>query len=102
MGIMLAANLSMQQGWLSKADVTQIETLITEAGLPTRLPAQMNYQRFMDLMAVDKKVMAGKLRLVLLRAIGQAVVTDEFDPLLLKQTIKAYCANHNKVSECRH
>lgn len=102
MGMMLAANLSMQQGWLSKTELTQIETLIAEAGLPTRLPAQMNYQRFMDLMAVDKKVMAGKLRLILLRAIGQAIVTDEFDPLLLKQTIKAYRAKNNKVSECHH
>lgn len=102
MGMMLAANLSMQQGWLSKAELTQIETLLYETGLPAQLPARMNYQRFMDLMAVDKKVMAGKLRLVLLRAIGQAVVTDEFDPLLLKQTLETYRAKDNKVSECRH
>jgi 3-dehydroquinate synthase len=42
------------------------------------------------LMAVDKKVIAGRLRLVLLKEIGQAVVTDNFEPSLLEATLKSY------------
>ena len=45
--------------------------------------------RFLDLMAVDKKVRGGRLRLVLLRDIGEAVLTDEFDPGLLRATLEA-------------
>jgi 3-dehydroquinate synthase len=39
-------------------------------------------------MSVDKKVQAGKLRLILLEAIGTAVVTGHFDIAALQQTIE--------------
>ena len=42
-----------------------------------------------DLMAVDKKVLDGGLRLVLLKAIGEAVVTGEFDDARLDATLQA-------------
>ena len=60
-----------------------------EAGLPTEPPATMSEQQFMDLMAVDKKVVDGGLRLVLLKRIGEAFVTGEFQPDLLSQTLTA-------------
>jgi 3-dehydroquinate synthase len=47
--------------------------------LPVRPPQGLGTARFLELMAVDKKVLDGRLRLVLLKAIGQAVVTDDFD-----------------------
>ena len=47
----------------------------------------MDEERFLQLMAVDKKVLDGGLRLVLLKGIGDAVVTGEFDPDLLSQTL---------------
>ena len=49
----------------------------------------MSADRFLDLMAVDKKVMGGSLRLVLLKAIGQAIVTSEFDHQLLGELLKS-------------
>ncbi len=62
------------------------------AGLPRRPPKGLTPQRFLELMGHDKKVQAGKLRLVLLRALGEAVVTAEFDPASLQQTLEQFCS----------
>lgn len=49
-------------------------------------------QTFRDLMAVDKKVLSGKLRLVLLKGpLGSCVVTGDFDPAKLDETLAAFC-----------
>jgi 3-dehydroquinate synthase len=45
--------------------------------------------RFLELMAVDKKVLEGRMRLVLLKAIGQAVITDEYPKAQLEATLQA-------------
>jgi 3-dehydroquinate synthase len=91
-GMLMAADLSMRQGWISPQDVQRVENLIDKALLPTRAPANMDFDRFMSIMAVDKKVRAGKINLVLLRAVGDAFVTSEFDPDLLRETINAHRA----------
>jgi 3-dehydroquinate synthase len=52
----------------------------------------MDYDAFMNIMAVDKKVRAGKINLVLFRQLGDAFVTDDFDPDLLRETINAHHA----------
>ena len=91
-GMLMAADLSMRQGWISAADVQRVENLIDKAQLPTRAPAHMDYEAFMEIMAVDKKVRAGKINLVLFRALGDAVVTADFDPDLLRETINAHRA----------
>jgi len=50
-------------------------------------------------MSVDKKVLEGRLRLVLLRAIGQAVVSDSFDPAALTSTLSDFSANPEPASQ---
>ncbi|MDH3947576.1 MAG: 3-dehydroquinate synthase [Gammaproteobacteria bacterium] len=91
-GMLMAADLSMRQGWISEQDVQRVENLVDKARLPTRAPAHMDYDAFMNIMAVDKKVRAGKINLVLFRALGDAFVTSEFDPELLRETIGAHRA----------
>jgi 3-dehydroquinate synthase len=91
-GMLMAADLSMRQGWISEQDVQRVENLIDKARLPTRAPAHMDYDAFMNIMAVDKKVRAGKINLVLFRQLGDAFVTDNFDPDLLRETINAHHA----------
>ncbi|MEQ6340175.1 MAG: 3-dehydroquinate synthase [Gammaproteobacteria bacterium] len=88
-GMCMAARMSARLGWLSEADVTRIETLIRRARLPLQSPAGLDTARFIELMGVDKKVQDGKIRLVLLKAIGEAVVTDDFPPGLLREVIEA-------------
>ncbi len=78
-GMYMAAELSARLGWLAAADVERTEALLKRLRLPVRPPRGLSTARFLELMAVDKKVLDGRLRLVLLKAIGQAVVTDDFD-----------------------
>lgn len=78
-GICLAAALSARLGWLAEAELARTRRLIAGAGLPTDRPADLSPERMLELMAVDKKVLAGRLRLVLLKTLGDAVVTSEFD-----------------------
>ncbi len=87
-GIAIAAQLSRQMGWLDTADVERIETLLKRARLPVRAPAAMDTSRFLELMAVDKQAQAGRLRLVLLKAVGEATVTGDFPPALLIETLQ--------------
>jgi len=91
-GMLMAADLSMRMGWLTREDVHRIDALIDRAQLPTRGPADLTTGRFIELMGVDKKVLHGKIRLVLLRSLGNAVVTADFDPLLLHATIDEHHA----------
>jgi 3-dehydroquinate synthase len=86
-GMVMAADLSQRLGWLSAAEKERIESLIVRAHLPIRSPVALDTARMLELMAVDKKVLDGKMRLVLLRRIGQAIITDETPPALLKQTL---------------
>ena len=40
-------------------------------------------------MKIDKKVAAGRIRLILLKAIGKSVVTGEYDDIALRETLRA-------------
>jgi len=75
-GMMLAARLSSQLGMLPEAEFIGLRELLRRAGLPTAAPSDMGADDFLELMQRDKKVVDGRLRLVLLRAIGEAEVTD--------------------------
>ncbi len=88
-GTCMAARLSQQLGWISGADAVRITALIKRANLPVNAPAELGVDRFLELMAVDKKVMDGVLRLVLLRNIGHAVVTNEFKQEQLAEAIRS-------------
>lgn len=88
-GMCMAAQMSARLGWLDDAQLERVERLIAAAGLPVRPPAEVPPERFMALMAVDKKVMDGQLRLVLMKGIGKSVISADFDPDALRQTLYA-------------
>lgn len=88
-GMVMASDLSVRMGWLSEKDRDRIERLLRIAGLPAQSPAGLSAARFLDLMSVDKKVLDGRLRLVLLRGIGRAVVTRDFSTEHLTRTLAA-------------
>lgn len=77
-GMLMAADLSARLGWITFTDVERISALLVKANLPIACPQGMSANRFKELMAVDKKVLDGKLRLVLLRAMGDAITTSDF------------------------
>jgi 3-dehydroquinate synthase len=85
-GTMLAADLSRRMGWLSQADVGRIERSFQAGGLPTEAPA-LGVDKYLDLMGLDKKVADGKIRLILLKSIGKAIMTGDYPQELLRETL---------------
>lgn len=89
-GMLMASDLSQRMGWLNSTQIIRIENILNAAHLPIHTPPEMDAHKFMSLMAIDKKVQGGKIRLVLLTDIGASVVSDNYDPALLQQTLDAF------------
>jgi 3-dehydroquinate synthase len=89
-GTLIAAELSRRLGWLDTEAVLRIESLFVRCGLPV-FGAPLGAARYMELMRHDKKVQDGKLRLVLLKAIGNAVVSDVASEAMIAAAIEARC-----------
>ena len=88
-GTCMAADLAARMDWISAADAGRVQGLIRRAGLPDRGPAALSPDDFLRLMARDKKAVDGGIRLVLPRAIGDTVLTGDFDPRALVETLEA-------------
>jgi len=86
-GMCMAAEMSRRMGMLSDDEVCRIDNLIKAMALPVRSPREMDNERFLELMAVDKKAKDGKVHLVLLESLGNASVYDEYDPSVLLATL---------------
>ncbi|WP_028081133.1 3-dehydroquinate synthase [Solimonas soli] len=91
-GLCMAADLSARLGWLAREDAQRCVRLVERAGLPSRPPAGMRSDDFRALMSLDKKVASGKLRLILMKKLGEALVSGDFDPAALDATLRHYCA----------
>jgi 3-dehydroquinate synthase len=89
-GICMAARLSSRLGWLTDEDEQRTVKLVKRAGLPVAPPSSLQRDECLELMAIDKKVMDGRIRLVLLKGIGRAIVTAEFDLSELHKTLDEY------------
>lgn len=87
-GMVMAADLSQRMGWISAADLQRTKDIIQRAQLPIACP-QIPLDEFLAYMAHDKKVLNGQLRLVLMKQIGQAIITRDFDVELMKDAILA-------------
>lgn len=90
-GLCMAADMSARLGWIPEADAARTRALVARAGLPTQVPPGLTPARFLELMGHDKKVAAGRLRLVLLRSLGHAVLSADFDLAALDATLHHYC-----------
>ena len=75
-GMVMAAETSRRMGWLSEADVARTRVLIRVAGLPDVAP-DLGVDTYLEYMGHDKKVEGGKMRFVLLKKLGEAVITAD-------------------------
>jgi 3-dehydroquinate synthase len=87
-GMCMAARMSQTVGWLDAAQTDAVIRQIKHARLPVNAPDEVTIDTFLELMSVDKKVLDGVLRLVLLKNIGEAVVTDNYTTDQLKTAIQ--------------
>ncbi len=87
-GMVMAADASQRMGWLKQADVARIRALIRAARLPVVAP-ELGMQRYLDFMGHDKKVESGKMRFVLLKKLGEAIVTGDLPEATLCETLIA-------------
>ena len=107
-GTVMACELSYKQGFISQETFERIKKLISQSTLPTTLQndeaiqeiglssftdrlSKLTKEEFLDLMSMDKKVANGKLSLVLLHDVGNAVITNSFNNELLDSVVSAYC-----------
>lgn len=85
-GTLMAADLSLRMGWLKVEDVQRIKAIFHAAELKQQPPA-LGVDQYLDLMGLDKKVQDGKIRLVLQQAIGESVMTSDYNVDALRETL---------------
>ncbi|MGK8709411.1 3-dehydroquinate synthase [Metapseudomonas otitidis] len=88
-GTVMALEMSCRLGWIDAAERDRSMRLLRAAGLPIVPPQEMTPAHFLEHMAVDKKVIDGQLRLVLLSRLGEAVVTADYPGNILDETLSA-------------
>ena len=93
-GMCIAASMSNQMGWMNDEDTQKTINLIEQAKLPSKAPESMTAEKFLELMSVDKKVLDGVLRLVLMKGIGQSLVSDDFKAEALNKAIEHSLPEH--------
>jgi len=87
-GMVMASELSVRAGTLSRADADRVTRLIGRAGLPVR-GATLAIERYLELMQVDKKAAAGKMRFILLSGLGRALLRGDLEERFVRDSIAA-------------
>ena len=86
LGMLIAASLSHRLGLIDAAAMGRIRALLAKAALPLDAP-RIGGGRALQLMQMDKKVLAGSVRLVLLEKLGRAIVTGDYPQAALTATL---------------
>ncbi|KAK2656961.1 hypothetical protein Ddye_010013 [Dipteronia dyeriana] len=91
-GTVMAVDMSYRLGWIDDSIVKRVHNILKEAKLPIAPPEIMTVEMFKSVMAVDKKVADGILRLILLKGpLGNCVFTGDYDRNALDDTLRAFC-----------
>jgi 3-dehydroquinate synthase len=88
-GLVMAACMSRESGYLTPDDLDRVIRLVARTGLPTHV-SNVKPDVALEHMRIDKKVKAGRIRLVLLRGIGSAFVTADYGEPALRQTLATH------------
>ncbi len=86
-GMVMAAELSKEHGWVSASDVDSIRALLSKANLPIEPPKEINATQFSTLMSIDKKVQDGVLHLILMKSLGESFICSDFDKEALSRVL---------------
>jgi 3-dehydroquinate synthase len=88
-GLLMAAAMSQACGLMSGAEVLRVRNLVARTGLPVRIDA-VSPEVALEHMRIDKKVKSGRIRLILLRKIGESFITADYSETALDQTLREY------------
>jgi 3-dehydroquinate synthase len=86
MGMMAAARIAQKKGFLDSGELTRLKGVMSGAGLPTEMP-DLDNKKIIQAIRHDKKIIAGRIRFVLPKAIGNVFVTDEVSLSLLEEVL---------------
>lgn len=86
-GLYCAALLSKRMGITDESTVQQVDRLLLLAGLPNRIPAEINTDELQKLMLSDKKIKNGRLHFVLIEAMGKCRIEDQVSVEMVKEVL---------------
>ncbi len=89
-GLAMAAGMSQRAGWLPAADAARLDALLARFGLRTEARGPVSAEAARAAMRLDKKVRDGRVRLVLLKGIGRAFLSDDWPPDAFDATLAAH------------
>jgi 3-dehydroquinate synthase len=89
LGMLIAAKFSHKAGLIDGAVNDRVRNILGRAGLPTE-PPRVGAARVQELMQMDKKVLGGAVRLVLLEKLGRAIVTTDYPQAALDATLAEF------------
>lgn len=88
-GMVMAAELSLRMGHINYVTKVRLQKLVEATGLPTVAPG-FGHQRWLELMAVDKKNEDGAIKFILLKPLGNAYI-NAVPAEMLNATLDACC-----------
>ena len=86
-GMAAAARLANRLDLLDSSDLERILRVITSAGLPVTLSSKSAGPAVIKAMQHDKKVEAGKLKLILPTGIGCVITRNDIDPQIISESL---------------
>ena len=90
-GMVMAAKLSMDEGHLSNEDTLRVESILSKANLPIAIKKSIDSETLIEAMSLDKKSIDGKIRLVLLKALGDSYLTDSYSKENFNKVVNNFC-----------
>ncbi len=90
-GMLMAVKMSQLLGDLSKSDVDNVQDLLEKSNLPISIKSKISASKFLSAMSVDKKVINGNIRLILMKKLGKSYIDDTYQKELLDKVIKDFC-----------
>lgn len=84
-GMMMAFELAAARGWVSAQELVRVRALLLAFDLPVLPPTGMQIADFMPYMKTDKKVKDGRMRFILPKELGLAIIVDDVTETELQQ-----------------
>lgn len=86
-GMVLASMLAVEMNLFDASDLRRVKDLLLAFDLPVYKPENMEYEQFIKHMRLDKKNLAGKLRLIIPTSIGHSEIRDDISEDMLKKIL---------------